>query len=75
MGNPQVDSYEYHLKLFLIYNERLVKRQWRNRSEEIIVRENEYFHCIKAAQKMPQELFVHLPIKPPNNMFPPQNGN
>ena len=75
MGNPPVNSYEYHLKLFLIYNERLVKKDWRNRSEEIIVRENEYFHCIMAAKKMPPQLYVQQPINPPNNMFPPPAGN
>ncbi|NNV55885.1 hypothetical protein [Limnovirga soli] len=62
----QLEKFNYHLTVFLAYNQRLVKRDWKNEVEEEIVRSTEYFHCQRAAMLMPPEMFSQL-LTPNNN--------
>lgn len=56
----QQEKYNYHLTIFLVYNQRLVNRDWKNEVEEEIVRSTEYFHCLRAAALIPDEQFTQV---------------
>lgn len=48
--------YNYHLTMFLLYNQRRFKKDWRNKTEEEIVKQRELHHAFKAAALMPDGL-------------------
>lgn len=48
-------TFDHHLHLYLHFNKRLVTKDWRNTTEENIVRDNEAMHCYYAQLKMPPD--------------------
>jgi hypothetical protein len=54
-------TYNFHLTMFLHYNERLVKKEWRSRKEEKFIRGKEKLHADAAAALMPDSEFVNVP--------------
>jgi hypothetical protein len=56
----QLEKYNFHLTIFLVYNQRLVNKDWKNEVEEEIVRSTEYFHCLRAASLIPDDQFTEV---------------
>lgn len=54
--------YRFYLHLFIIYNSRLLAKDWRSFEEERIVRTKEILYAEEAAKYMPADILLELPL-------------